>query len=223
MLPSHIRAVFFDAVGTLIHPAPGAPRVYAGYAARHGLAADEGEVRRRMTAAYFDEERADEAAGWVTSEARERERWQRIVAASLPGADCFDELFAHFARPNAWTVDPNAGPLLATLVSRGLTVGMGSNYDARLKEVVAGSPALAPVRGKLVISSLVGVRKPGAGFFAAVEAAAGCRADEIAFVGDDPGNDYDGATAAGMWAVLLDDPDRHPGTRRVRRLADLLT
>lgn len=226
MLPTHIKAVFFDAVGTLIHPTLGAPRVYAEYAGRLGVDVSEATVRERMTAAYLAEERADERAGWVTSERREAERWRRVVAASLPDVGdtdkCFGDLFAHFGRAEAWTVDPEAGRVFAGLADRGLVLGMRSNYDARLHSVVAGIPDLAAVRDRVVVSSLVGVRKPGLAFFDAVrETAGGLAPAEIAFVGDDLGNDYDGATAAGMFAVLIDERDRHPGTRRIRRLSEL--
>ncbi|MFO0852224.1 MAG: HAD-IA family hydrolase [Gemmataceae bacterium] len=224
-IPPDARAVFFDAVGTVIHPSVGAPAVYARAAARYGVNLTADEVFARFTAAYRVEERADAAAGWVTSEGRERDRWRAIVSAALPGSpsDCFDELFAHFGRPDAWAVPPEASELFDRLSTCGVVIGLASNYDRRLRSVVDGRPELSPLRERVVVSSEVGFRKPAAAFFRAVVAAAGCRADQIVFVGDDVGNDFRGATAAGMRAVLLDPADRHPGqTPRVRSLAELL-
>ena len=226
LLPD-VRAVFFDAVGTLLFPDPSAPVIYTETARRHGLALSPAEVRERFVAAYRLEEDADAAAGWVTSEARERERWRRIVTDTLTGvADpeaCYAHLFEHFARPEAWRIASDAAELLPALRDRGLLLGLGSNYDDRLWSVLDGFPELALVRERVLISSAVGVRKPGAGFFREAARAVGCDVSEVLFVGDDLGNDYLGATAAGMLAVLLDPRGSHPEiAERITRLADLL-
>jgi putative hydrolase of the HAD superfamily len=219
--------VFFDAVGTLFFPDPSAPHVYAETATRHGLALTAADVRGRFIAAYRREEQADAATGWATSEARERDRWRRIVAETLAGVPdpeaCYRHLFAHFAHPRAWRLAPDAADVLASLHFSGLVVGLGSNYDERLRSVLAGFPELALLGDRVLISAEVGVRKPGAGFFRATARAAGCTVSEVLFVGDDRGNDYEGAVAAGMPAVLLDPDDRHPDVpQRIKALAELL-
>lgn len=219
--------MFFDAVGTLIHPRPSAPTVYAAVAGRYGLSLSAADVRARFVAAYHKEEAADVAANWVTSEERERARWHTIVCETLTGVSdpeaCYHELFDHFARPGAWEPDADAGAVLGSLASRGLVLGMGSNYDERLRPVLAGFPQFDALKGRVLVSSEVGVRKPGCGFFAEVVRSAGCEPGEVLFVGDDLDNDYLGATSAGLRAVLLDPhdcfahvPHRAPG------LADLL-
>lgn len=221
------RAVFFDAVGTLIHPRPSAPTVYAAVAARYGLSLSAADVRERFIAAYQKEEAADVASNWATSEARERERWHTIVCETLLGVTdseaCYRELFDHFARPEAWEPDADVGAVLSALAARGLVLGMGSNYDERLWPVLAGFAQLDALKPRVIISSEVGLRKPGAGFFAEVLRAAGCAPGEVLFVGDDFDNDYTGATAAGLRAVLLDPHDRYAHVpHRASRLADLL-
>jgi putative hydrolase of the HAD superfamily len=224
LIPDGTRAVFFDAVGTVLHPTPGAPVVYAAAAARYGLPADSGAILDRFREAFRLEEAADERAGWVTSEDRELARWRAIVRATVPGApdECFDELFQHFARPEAWGVPDDAPALFAHLADRGLTLGLASNYDSRLESVLASRPELTPLAGQVVISSRVGVRKPGGGFFERLTHVAGCRPHEAVLVGDDYENDYLGATAAGMQAVLLDTKGRHPEVpARVASLAEL--
>ena len=221
-----IRAVAFDAVGTLIFPNPGAAAVYAEAAERHGIAANPADIGLKLWAQFRTEDDADRMAGWGTSEAREEQRWRNIVLAALPGAteELFRELYLHFSQPTAWSVPADAADVLAELQQRGFVLGMASNYDSRLASVVAGNPALAPVRDRLVISSLVGVRKPGLGFFTAgVRPAMGVARNQILFVGDDHESDYLGATAAGMRAVLLDPKGKHSdGSHRVAGLGELL-
>lgn len=226
-IPPNTRAVFFDAVGTLLFPDPPAPAIYADVARQHGLALSPADVRARFIAAYRTEEEADVARNWVTSEERERDRWHRIVVDTLagvgdPGA-CYTHLFNHFAKPEAWKLAPDVRDVFASLLDRGLVLGLGSNYDDRLWSVLAGFPDLDPLRDRVLISSAVGVRKPGAGFFRAVARSAGCDVSEVLFVGDDFGNDYKGAIAAGMPAVFLDPNGRYPNVReRIARLSDLL-
>lgn len=219
-----MRVVFFDAVGTVLFPAVPAAQVYANAARRHGLSADPAEIGPRLWAHFRVEEAADRNRNWQTSEVREQQRWRNIVYAAIDGAteDVFQELFDHFSRPTSWVVPPAAAECIARLHARGVTLGMGSNYDSRLASVVDGTPALRPLRDRLVISSLVGVRKPGKAFFDAVTRAAGCDPADITFVGDDIENDYEGATAAGMRAVLLDENGKHERVvNRVRSLAEV--
>ena len=220
-----IRAVVFDAVGTVILPDPGAASVYADAAGRHGIAVDAATLSARLGNRFRVEDDIDRLAGWVTSEGRERERWQNIVTAAIPGADddLFRELFQHFAEPTAWTVIEGVAETLLELDSRGLILALASNYDRRLQSVIAGLPALAPLRQRVVISSVVGHRKPAVEFFRdGVLPAVGCKACEVLFVGDDLENDCLGARAAGMRAVLYDRVDRHTNAiERIRRLAEL--
>jgi putative hydrolase of the HAD superfamily len=225
MIDPSVRAVFFDAVGTLLFPARPVSRTYAVVARRHGSRLSEDEIRERFRAAWARQDRLDELAGWRTDEGREQARWRAIVAETIPDAPpdrCFPELWAWFSRPEAWAVNAGAPGLLADLRARGLTVGIGSNFDARLIRLVEELPGLAAVRGRCVVSSLVGWRKPAREFFAAMSAAAGCEPGHVLYVGDDPGNDLDGASAAGLRAVLCDPEDRYPDPPRVRQLRDLL-
>ncbi|HET6574346.1 MAG TPA: HAD family hydrolase [Fimbriiglobus sp.] len=225
LIPADTRAVFFDAVGTVLHPTPGAPVVYAEAAARYGLPADPAAILERFRAAFRREEEADERSDWVTSEGREVARWRTIVRETLPGAPdvCFELLYNHFARPDAWRVPEEAVALFDHLAGRGLRLGLASNYDSRLESVLAGRPELAPLDGMVVISSRVGVRKPGAEFFARLTELSGCSHSEIVLVGDDYKTGFLGATAAGMRAVLLDPKGRHPDmSERVAALGDLL-
>lgn len=226
MLAAAIRAVFFDAVGTLIVPDPPVAEAYAAAGRRHGCDLPLESVTRRFRDAFRGEAQKDAIHGGVTSEERERQRWQTIVAAVFehcPEMDSvFNELYAHFARPEAWRVTDGAGEMLAELLKRGLTLGLASNFDCRLNPIVDGLPELSIIKCR-VISSAIGWLKPSPRFFEAVIRSAGCAASEILFVGDDRMNDFTGARAAGMQAVLFDSrPDEIPGIKRIRRLSELL-
>jgi putative hydrolase of the HAD superfamily len=227
VISSTVRAVFFDAVGTLLFPEPSAPEVYAAAAARQGLNIPLDTARRRFLYAYRAEEEVDHLAEWVTSEAREVSRWRRIVATTLAGVEnpnaCFRELFEHFAQPGAWRIHPATQRIFTNLCDRGFTLGLGSNYDSRLLSVLAGFPEFASLSDRVVISATVGHRKPAREFFREVVRVAGCKAEEVMFVGDDFENDYLGAMAAGLLGLHLDcGGNKAKATRRIATLDQLI-
>lgn len=223
-----IRAIFFDAVGTLIHPDPPAPVVYEQVGKRFGSRLGASEIKRRFAEAFDAEEQSDRRGGWQTSENREIERWRSIVAHVLDDSsdplNCFQLLFNHFSKPEAWRCDPATSTLFNDLEGQGFFLGMASNYDSRLRAVVSGKPELAAIR-HLCISSEIGWRKPAREFFAAVCDSIELSPEQILIVGDDPVNDFEGAVAAGLPAVLFDQLSRHsesPRTGMIRQLNDLL-
>jgi putative hydrolase of the HAD superfamily len=223
-----VRVVVFDAVGTLINPDPPAADVYFRTGRRFGSQLSQEAIAKRFRRAFQDEEQRDRKSGWQTSEAREIERWRNIVGRVLDDVGdpqaCFQELFQHFARPQSWSCPAEAGLALEHLNHRSLILGMASNYDGRLRSVVQGKPELHLVK-HLIISSEVGWRKPAEKFFAAVCRTVGQPPDGILYVGDDPSNDYQGAAAAGLRAILFDPNGRELSSSlpRITRLGELLT
>jgi putative hydrolase of the HAD superfamily len=222
------RAVVLDAVGTLIHPHPPAAQVYAEVGRRHGSRLTLEDIATRFAAAFHREEARDRLPpAWQTSEEREFERWRSIVRSvfeDVPGgSECFRELFAHFGRPEAWRCEPEVGEVLTALSEGGWSLAVASNYDRRLHTVATG---LAPLRmiPERIISSEVGWRKPAAEFFREAARGLALSPEQIVFVGDDRTNDYDGATGAGMRAILLDPRGRETASHvlRIACLRDLV-
>jgi putative hydrolase of the HAD superfamily len=204
MILSNIHAIVLDVVGTLIHPDPPAPEVYARVGKRWGSRHDAAAIKTRFIQAFAQEEQTDRRLGWRTSEEREMQRWQHIVARVLDDVSdekaCFQTLFEHFSRPESWRCDPATGQVLSGLAQQGFLLGMASNYDSRLHRVTAGKPELRHIQ-HVIISAEVGWRKPAAEFFAAVCRVVGLPADQILYVGDDLINDVQGAQSAGLQAV----------------------
>jgi putative hydrolase of the HAD superfamily len=220
--PGAIAAVFFDAGGTLIHAQPAPGVVYAEVGRRFGSRIEAATASQRFRSAFS---RRAGAEALATSEATEDAFWRSVVAEVLDDVSdfeaCYRTLWAHFASAAAWQVDAAAGPVLEDLAARGLHVGVCSNFDSRLRTILAGKPALAAVRS-IVISSEVGWRKPAPEFFQAVVQVAGVSPEQIVVVGDDRAHDYDGARAAGLAAILLDPGGRADGVERIGSLPELL-
>jgi putative hydrolase of the HAD superfamily len=136
---------------------------------------------------------------------------------------CFAALFEHFARPEAWRLEGHAAEVIRVLAGQSHVLGLASNYDSRLRTVVAGLPALQRLR-HLVISSEIGWRKPAREFFSALQKTVGLPPEQVLYVGDDPVNDYDAAAAAGFRAVLFDPENAalSGGVHGITTLADLV-
>jgi putative hydrolase of the HAD superfamily len=222
IITPEIRAVFFDAVGTLIEPDPPAVEVYHAVAVEQGIDIDAETIARRFRVAFEMEEYRDAACGWAVSERHERERWSRIVACVFQGHPTdmlFARLWNHFMRPEAWCMIGGAEETLRGLSH--LTLGVASNFDRRLHQVLDG--IRQPITFlRRVISSEFGWRKPSPAFFVEVARSAGCEAKQIVFVGDRRDLDYEPASAAGMRAVLFDPFATARNVRRIGKLSELL-
>jgi len=225
------HVVLFDAVGTLIRPDPPVAAAYEAAGRRHGSALARDEINARFRRSFAAQEQVDDAAhGYRTDEARERSRWRRIVAEVFCdvsagddriGDALFAELWDHFARPASWRLFDDAGPTVRRLAAAGVVVGVASNFDARLPQVIA---ALLPeIPGELVFaSSMVGWKKPSPRFFRECEAKLGRTAGEMTLVGDDRVNDFEAAAAAGWRSVLVDRDGKSSGDgSRIASLGDL--
>lgn len=231
-----VRVVFFDLVGTLIRPRQSIGMQYASHARRHGAAEADAD---RLDAAFSEAMRRAPPMtiprGTLGDVAAEERRWWRELVLSVvasaglsralagPTFDAFFvDLFEHFATDAAWETYPDVPPALGRLQSAGIGVGLITNYDTRVYRVV-DSVGIGRFFDSVTIPADAGVAKPSPGIFHAGLAAHGAEAAAAAYVGDSLEDDYDGASAVGMTAILLDRRGRHggKGLRRIVSLDDL--
>jgi putative hydrolase of the HAD superfamily len=187
------RAVFLDALGTLVALEPPAPRL----AAALGIPLDE-RVERAMSAemAYYREhahEGGDEA-----SLAELRARCAEVVSGEL-GVDVGVETLMVAIRFRAYD---DAAPALTELRARGIARVCVSNWDCSLPRVL-DRVGLGELLDGVVTSATSRSRKPDAGIFKTALELAGCGPPEALHVGDTELEDVAGATAAGIPALLL--------------------
>ena len=219
-----LRAVLFDAGGTLIHPDYG--RVAAVLVRVLG---------RAPTAAAFVEAEyagraAVEAAMAANAGARDGDRWMVHFTAMFGALGFGGEEIARVAphvvaehrRANLWTVpEPGAAEGLAALRGGGFIVGVVSNADGTVDRLLAGA-GLAADLAFVVDSGAVGVEKPDPGIFRLALDLAGVGAEEALYVGDLYPVDVVGARRAGIEPVLLDPLGRYGG-RDCRTARDVPT
>jgi len=195
--------ILFDAVGTLIYPDPPVAEVYHAAGRRSGSHLTVDEINRQFRAALAQAFSTCEP----TSEEKEKDRWQRIVHsvfAEVPSAcgDLFQKLWRHFAQPDHWRLFEDVPAALAVLSSHGYRLGIASNFDVRLRQIIAGHSPLGLCQ-QVFLSSEIGFSKPDPRFFTAAVRELGVAPAEILLVGDDEAADIAGARAAGWQAALI--------------------
>lgn len=95
---------------------------------------------------------------------------------------------------------------LASLRSRGLITAIVSNIDDDHLIPMVENSGLAEVLDHWTSSEEARSCKPDSGFFRLALEKAGCRADEVLFVGDSREHDIQGARRVGMKSVLISEP-----------------
>jgi putative hydrolase of the HAD superfamily len=225
-----LAAVTLDAAGTLFVPREPVGATYARVAAERGIALDPVATGERFRSAM---RAAPPLAfpGVAPERRREAERawWRALVreAFGAPAAHpafeaCFEALWLHFARPEAWTLDADALATLGALRAARLRLGIVSNFDGRLVDLLAGL-GITPLVDAVVASSAHDAAKPDPRIFQTAARLLSAPPRDVVHVGDDVDLDVRGALAAGLRAILLDrgGATGPPGIPVLRRLGDL--
>jgi len=172
--------------------------------------------------------------GAVAVAAAERSWWRDLVRDVLGrcdleaalGGESFDRFFAdlydHFTTSDAWVAYPDARPVLERLRQQGAVVGLITNYDTRVYAVL-DAVGLSGLLDSVTIPALVGAAKPDRVIFEHALRRHGLDASRTVYVGDDVDDDYLGAEAAGMRAILVDREGKNAGRgmRTIRSLGEL--
>ncbi len=212
-----LRAVFFDAAGTLMFLPRAVGAHYAEVAAGHfGLKLDHAALDaafRRAWRAMPPREatahggpRGDDDYGWwrdlvrlVLLDVAPRE----MAGGSFDFLSYFDAVWHRFAEPGAWAAYPEVSEVLDAVAARGLRLGVVSNFDSRLLANLRDLGLLSRFE-HVILSSQVGADKPHARIFHAACARFGLAPAQCLHVGDDPRCDWEGAASAGLHAYRLD-------------------
>ena len=216
-----IRAVTFDVGHTLIEPREAVGDVYAEAAARHGCT--------NLSRAEL-EHRFHVALGKAGSAVNTRADWARIVddtfvglAPRPPSETFFPELFERFAQPSAWRIYDDVWPALDELSLRGVRLGVISNWDNRLRALLAALE-LASRFEVIVISCEQGSAKPAREIFESAARQFRLPPAEMLHVGDNWEADVQGARAAGFRSVQIarGSPNGPHRATTLRALAGLI-
>lgn len=194
-----VRAILFDAVGTLFRARTSVGEIYREVAIGHGVEADAQRLEERFQAIA-------EAHGTPT----DRAGWRKLVRAVFPAPEefadfdaFFEEVFTVFRSGSGWRLYPETRDVLTRLSESGFGLGVVTNFDARIVGVLDDLGV-----GHLFLTVQTpessGHRKPDPKIFRRASRILGVPPDETLMVGDDPVGDLEGSRAAGMKGLLVD-------------------
>jgi putative hydrolase of the HAD superfamily len=234
MSASPIKAIFFDAVGTLFDVKGSVGEVYLTYAKKYGV--PDTEEMRNVLNKRFKETMKDMPAPIFSVERPEKlkqcERlwWFDVVHAvfyrvgMFEGFDeFFDEVYEAFGQATHWELFPETVEVLTQLKDRGFELGIITNFDSRFFQV-ARALHIQPFFDSVTISSLAGAAKPATKIFLHALDQHMLTPDEVLHVGDHLIEDFEGAQQAGLHTVLIDRSGSIlPDDRTLSSLASVLT
>ena len=201
-----IKALTFDAAGTLIRTAEPVATVYARLLATYGHTLDESRLALRFPEAFATAGDPDFVA-FPNGDLAERKWWRQIVESCVRGPvsdAAFNELFSHYAEPSAWEVMPGVLETLRRAKGLGYRLAVVSNFDSRLHGLLRGL-GLVSWFEVIVTSADAQARKPSPQIFLHALKQLGLSAHEVCHVGDSESLDVRGAAAAGINAFLIDE------------------
>ena len=207
-----IKAIFFDAAGTLFYLTKTVGEHYALVGREVGLDLDAQTLDRAFRAAWkqmpqraaIDGPRENDDKGW----------WRELVdfvldqvAPSLDELDrdnFFEIAYEHFAEAGVWELYPEVSEVLEALQPQ-FPFAVISNFDGRLR-LILQHLAVSKFFSQIFISSELGADKPDPEIYRRAVRLMNLHPNEVLHVGDDPQRDWEAATAAGLSVFCLDRP-----------------
>jgi len=216
-----IKAVFFDAVGTLFRLTKTAGDHYAYVGNEVGLDLDAHNLERAFHSAWnqipqraaIDGPRENDDKDWW------RELVDRVLEQVAPSLGEFDRdnffeiAYGHFAEAGVWELYPEVPGVLEKLQPR-FQLAVVSNFDGRLRFILEHL-GISKYFLYVFVSSELGADKPDPEIYRRALRLMNLKPSEVLHVGDDPKRDWEAATAAGLSIFRLDRPKNS--------LRDLLT
>ena len=207
-----IRAILFDAAGTLSYLTKTVGDHYAYVGRQVGLDLDAQQLESAFHSAWqqmprrpaIDGPRENDDKGW----------WRELVghvfdqvAPSVNELDrdnFFEIAYEHFAEADVWELYPEVPEVLEQLRPR-FQLAVISNFDGRLRFILQHL-GISNYFSDIFISSELGADKPDPEIFRRALKMMHLNADEVLHVGDDPERDWKAAAVAGLPVFRLDRP-----------------
>ncbi|GAB4151443.1 MAG: HAD family hydrolase [Planctomycetota bacterium] len=206
-----VKAVFLDAAHTILRLARPYPEMFKAALDKHGLPRPYQSIESSLRKCWeVSEDNFSGANGdYRMNDDIDRALWHdfyRLMLRDL-GIESFpvellDEIYHQFSIPSNWELFPETLETIQGLHERGIIVGLGSNWDSGLPRILKHLGVLEQL-DCVIISAIIGFRKPSREFFLAEAQAAGVEPAEVIHVGDHPVADVKGAIDTGLRAALV--------------------
>src|SRR5260370_36340056 len=191
-----LKAIFFDAAGTLVHLPRGVGYHYALVGHEIGLKLDAKQLDRAFAAAWksmpqrapIDRPRENDDKDW----------WRVLVnlvldqvaplLSELDRDNFFEIAYEHFAEAGVWELYPEVVDVLEKLRPR-FQLAVISNFDGRLRFILEHL-GISKFFAHIFNSSEMGADKPDPEIYLRALKLIDLKANEVLHVGDDPERDW---------------------------------
>jgi putative hydrolase of the HAD superfamily len=207
-----IKAIFFDALGTLFHLTRSVGHHYALVGSEVGLTLDPHQLDDAFYSAWKKMPHRVAIAG--PRENDDKGWWREVVdlvlvqiapaLSELDRDNFFEIAYEHFAEPGVWELYPEVSGVLEQL-QPSFQLAVVSNFDGRLRFILQHL-GTSKFFEHIFISSEIGADKPDPEIFQRALKLIGLKPNEVLHVGDDPERDWEAASTAGLSIFRLDRP-----------------
>jgi putative hydrolase of the HAD superfamily len=205
-----IKAISFDAVGTLFYLTQTVGDHYALVGSEIGLTLDARQLDRAFYVAWKQMPRRTAIDGPRPND--DRDWWRELVnlvldqvAPSLSEFDrdnFFEIAYEHFAEAGVWELYPEVVDVLEKLRPR-FQLAVISNFDGRLRFIL-GHLGISKYFPYVFVSSEIGADKPDPEIFRRALKTISLKPNVVLHVGDDSERDWKAAAEAGLSVFKLD-------------------
>ena len=207
------KVIFLDAMGTLFGLKSSVGEIYQQFASLHGVETDAKSLNNAFINVYkaapplaFSEIELTtitqlEFVWWKNVV---RATFERVEALNKFGSftDFFAEVYTYFATKEPWYIYPDVVPCLQTWQQKKIELGVISNFDTRLNQILK-TLELERFFTSITISSVAGFSKPDQNIFKIALKKHGFMPQQVWHIGDSKKEDYQGAKSIGINAFWL--------------------
>jgi putative hydrolase of the HAD superfamily len=205
-----IKAISFDAVGTLFFLPKSVGHHYALVGREIGLNLNAGELDRAFVAAWKEMPQREPIDG--PRENDDKAWWRALVnlvldqvapwLGELDRDNFFEIAYEHFAEAGVWELYPEVVEVLTRLQPQ-FQLAVISNFDGRLRFILEHL-GVSEFFKHVFISSELGADKPDPEIFRRAIKVVHLSPDQVLHAGDEPERDWKAASSAGLSIFRLD-------------------
>lgn len=207
------KVIFLDAMGTLFDLKSSVGEIYQQHALKYGVKADA----QLLNNAFIKSFKSAPSLAFPETEFKAIEKqeftwWKNVVQTTFlqidmfqefsDFTDFFQEIYTYFTTKNPWYIFPDVVPNLQKWQHQGVQLGVISNFDSRLYQLLRALD-LEQFFTTITISSVAGFAKPEQNIFEIALKKHELIAQQAWHIGDSITEDYQGAKNAGIRAFWL--------------------
>jgi len=207
------KVIFFDAMGTLFDLNTSVGEIYQKFALKYGVKVDLEALNNAFSISFKSASPlAFKVADLEIIKQQEFNWWKNVVEITFSQISplenfsdftgFFREIYTYFGTKEPWYIFSDVIPTLEKCQNQGIQLGIISNFDTRLNQVL-NHLNLADYFDTITISSVAGFAKPDQNIFKLALKKHDFPAQQTLHIGDSIIEDYHGAKNTGINSFWL--------------------